>query len=347
MTNKLFVLFILTFLGSSLYALNQPLKADITVALDGSGNYVKIQDAINAVPSNSNRRTIIFIKKGIYNTEKLIVPADKKNITMIGESRDETIISYHIYVCTDSVYHKCPVEDVVKWSGELLKTTATITISGDGFQAQNITFRNTAGPGGQALAITINSDKNIFINCSFLGYQDTVYLPKAGQRSFFKDCLVTGRTDYIYGAGIAFFETCEIRSFIGGWITAPSTPQNQQFGFIFYKCKLTYDPNTPDKNSKGTTIALGRPWHAYPKVAWIMCEMCKEIDPKGWPTTWNMNYADKSPDLHLYEYKNRGEGANMTNRAQWVGLRALTDAEAVQYDLKHVMTGSDDWFPRF
>ena len=332
--------------GISVFAKNKTLKADIVVALDGSGNFTKIQDAIDAVPSNSEKRTVIFIKKGIYNTEKLVVPQDKKNITMIGESRDETMISYHIYDCKEGgLNNKCPAEDAAKWSKLIMQTSATIALLGDGFQAQNLTFSNTAGPVGQAPALVIDSDKNIFVNCSFKSYQDTIYFRKLGKRSYFANCLIEGRTDYIYGSGIVYFEACEIHSFGGGWITAPSTPLNQPYGFIFNKCRLTYASGSPRTGDDGNKIALGRPWHFFPKVAWIKCNMCKEIDPLGWPTTWRMDYAATSADLHLYEYKNIGPGADMSNRAKWVGIRALSDQEARDYTLEKVMAGNDKWNP--
>ncbi|MDD4969524.1 MAG: pectinesterase family protein [Paludibacter sp.] len=327
-------------------AINRPFHANIVVALDGTGDYIKIQDAINAVPSNSSVRTLLFIKNGLYNTEKLIIPADKKNITFLGEDRDKTIVSYHIYDCKEGgPNNKCPAEDVAKWTGDVIRTSATLTVYGDGFHAENITFQNTAGAVGQALAITVCSDKNIFTNCSFLGYQDTMYLMTAGKRSYFYNCLVKGRTDYIYGAGIAYFDACEIRSFGGGWITAPSTPQDQPYGYVFSNCKLTFITGSPRPKDDTTKIALGRPWHNYPKVAWLYCDMCKEINPLGWPTTWHMEYAATITDLHLYEYKNTGSGASMNNRAKWAGLRALTDSEVKDYSVIKVMAGADNWNP--
>lgn len=338
-------LFVFLFLTSAIFATNKVPKADYIVALDGTGNYQKIQDAIDAVKPNQSTTTIIFIKNGLYNTEKLFVPEDKQNITLIGESRDKTIISYHIYDCKDGLNNKCPAEDVAKWTGLTIRTSATLTVYGNGFRAENITFQNTAGPVGQALAITICSDKNVFINCAFLGYQDTIYLWPANKRSYFQNCLVLGRTDYIYGAGIAFFDACEIRSYGGGWITAPSTPKEQAYGYVFNKCKLTYALNSPGKGDDNARVSLGRPWHNYPKVAWIGCEMCKEIHPQGWPTIWRMEYAATSSDLHLYEYKNTGEGANMENRSKWAGLRALNDDEAKEYTLQKVLSGKDNWNP--
>lgn len=202
---KLINLVILCIVSAFLFtgmAQGNPVNADIVVAIDGSGDFTSIQAAINAAPSNDDRKTIIYIKRGLYNTEKLIVPGDKINISLIGESREETVISYHIYDCTSG---KCPVEDAALWTGDNILTSATLTILGNGFRAENLTIQNTAGPVGQAQAITVRADKCIFINVDFYGYQDTMYFWSDGKRSYFEGCLVVGRTDYIYGAGTVFF----------------------------------------------------------------------------------------------------------------------------------------------
>ncbi len=315
---------------------------DIVVDLDGSGDYTSIQDAIDAVPDNSSSRTVIYIKDGTYNTEKLLIPSEKQNITFIGESREGTIISYHIYDCDDG---KCPTEDAALWDDDLLYTSATLTINGDGFIAKNLTIENTAGAVGQAQAITVSADKVIFINCDLTGYQDTIYFWSVGKRNYFYNCLIVGRTDYIYGGGIAFFDKCEIQSWGGGWITAPSTAADDDYGFVFYECDVTYADDSPRDGDDGETIALGRPWHNYPKVSWLYCDMTEMIDPEGWPTTWNMDYAATSDSLELYEYENTGDGADMSDRADWAGIRAMTDDEAPYYEREVVLAGDDDWDP--
>ena len=320
----------------------QPANADMVVAADGSGDFTTLQAAINAVPSNSDRATLIFIKRGLYNTEKLIIPADKKNVTFIGESREETIISYHIYDCGTA---KCPSADAAKWTGDNIRTSATLTIMGNGFRAENLTIQNTAGPVGQAQAITVQADKVVFVNCDLKGYQDTMYLWSSGKRSYFENCLVVGRTDYIYGGGIAFFNRCEIRSWGGGWITAPSTPHSQPYGFVFYDCDITYASGSPRAGDDEVKFRFGRPWNDYPKVAWLYCEITGMLNPQGWGDTWNMSYAATSTALHLYEYANTGPGADMSGRASWAGLRALTDEEALNYTVQKVMAGSDGWDP--
>ncbi|MEX2371689.1 MAG: pectinesterase family protein, partial [Bacteroidales bacterium] len=331
-----------TLLLCSALAQDVPASADIVVAADGTGNFTTIQAAIDAAPSNSDRSTVIYIKRGIYNTEKLIVPGDKINITFLGESRQETVISYHMYDCDGG---KCPAEDAARWTGDNILTSATLTILGDGFRAENLTIQNTAGPVGQAQAITVRADKCIFINVDFYGYQDTMYFWSEGKRSYFEGCLVVGRTDYIYGAGTVFFESCEIRSWGGGWITAPSTALTQPYGFVFNGCMLTYATGSPRGGDDGELVRFGRPWHNYPKVAWLNCDMTEMIHPEGWGDTWNMEYAATSEDLHLYEYNNTGAGADMSGRADWAGIKELTEEESANYTVHVVMAGSDGWDP--
>ncbi|WP_435133565.1 pectinesterase family protein [Formosa sp. A9] len=324
-------------------------NADIVVDINGTGDFTSIQEAINAAPSNSSTATIIFIKRGTYNLEKLIVPASKSNITIVGESREETIISYDMYNCNDGGDGMCPDDKVLLWqdNSDLIRTAATLTIMANDFRAENLTIANTAGPVGQAQALTIRGDRTVFVNCNLTGYQDTIYFwMNETYRAYFKSCMVLGRTDYIYGGGIGYFDECEIRSYGGAWITAPSTTENQDYGFVFYKCNLTYQDNSPRNGDDGAAIKFGRPWHNYPKVAWLYCKMPAEIDPLGWGDKWNMDYADTDTRLHLYEWMNEGAGADMSGRANWAGLRALENqTEANLYEPEIVLAGSDNWNP--
>ena len=325
----------------------QSFSPDIVVDINGTGNFTSIQAAFDAAPAGTP--TIIYVKRGLYDKEKLIVPANKTKITLIGESREETIISYDTYNCSDGGDGMCPDAKVALWTSntDLVRTAATLTIMANDFRAENITIRNTAGPVGQAQALTLQADRNVFVNCDILGYQDTIYFWMAEtSRAYFKSCVILGRTDYIYGRGVGFFNECEIRSYGGAWITAPSTEATQAYGFVFYKCNLTYQPNSPRNGDDGFKIKFGRPWHEYPKVAWLYCTMPAEIDPLGWGDKWNMTYADTDTRLHLYEWMNTGAGADMSGRANWAGLRAMTgQIEANLYEPKIVLAGSDNWDP--
>lgn len=342
---KVGLLFIGLLLSNVLFA--QQFSPDIVVDINGTGNFTSIQAAFDAAPVNTP--TIIYVKRGLYDKEKLIIPANKTNITLIGESREETIISYDIYNCNDGGDGLCPDAKVALWASNtnLIRTAATLTIMANDFRAENITIRNTAGPVGQAQALTLQADRNVFVNCNIEAYQDTIYFWTAEtSRAYFKSCMILGRTDYIYGRGVGVFDECEIRSYGGAWITAPSTEATQTYGFVFYECNLTYQPNSPRNGDDGAKIKFGRPWHQYPKVAWLYCTMPAEIDPLGWGDKWNMTYSDTDTRLHLYEWMNTGAGADMSGRANWAGLRAIKDQnEANLYEPKIVLAGSDSWNP--
>ena len=318
-------------------------RPDAVVAADGSGDYTSLQAAINAAPDFSEQRWVIFIRDGVYDQEKLLIPESKRNLTLRGESRRGTVVSYHMYDGPD-IYAgaRLPQESAMKWMRSdplLLKTSATLTVVGENCRIEHLTLANTAGPVAQAQAIAQLGDKLYVTDCNITGYQDTMYLWKDGKRSYFENCLVVGRTDYIYGGAIAWFEGCEIRSWGGGWVTAPSTRRDQPYGFVFHRCRFTYAAGSPRAGDDGRSIAIGRPWHNFPKVAILDSDLCDEMDPLGWPTTWSMSYAAESPDLHLYEYGNRGRRANMSTRAKWAGLRALTPAEAADYTVENVLGG--------
>src|SRR4051812_4235402 len=134
-------------------------KYIFTVAKDGSGDYKYIQDAIDAMRVFPLAPITLFIKNGVYN-EKIELPANNTDVTFIGESVDKTIITFNDY------------------SGRSKLTTFTsytAKISGNRFVAENITFVNSAGPVGQALALYVDADKAVFKNCRFIGNQDTIY----------------------------------------------------------------------------------------------------------------------------------------------------------------------------
>ena len=65
----------------------------LIVAQDGSGNYNTIQEALNAIPLNNIKPVTLFIKNGIYK-EKLLLDSSKNFVTLIGEDKFKTILTY-------------------------------------------------------------------------------------------------------------------------------------------------------------------------------------------------------------------------------------------------------------
>lgn len=301
---------------------------DIVVAKDGSGNYTTVQAAINSVPSNNQNRTTIYIKNGAYK-EKINISSSKINISLVGESRTGTILTYNDCANTKNS------------AGGTLGTTgsASVTTAGAGFQAENITFENSydeaANGSSQAVAMLAKADKMVFKNCTFRGNQDTLYANGDGCRQYYYNCYIEGDVDFIFGSANAVFDNCEIFSLnrSGGCVTAPSTKAKQK-GYLIYKCRLT-------SSSKPKTIYLGRPWipssnptETTPKVLYRECEVGSHITDAG----WTVMSGNDPANFEMWEYKNTGAGAS-TSRKQ------LPASKAADYTREKFLAGSDGWNP--
>ena len=149
---------------------------DITVALDGSGQFKSVQDAIMSVPAGSAEKpVVIHIKPGTYK-ELIYIQHEKRFFRLVGEDALKTILTFDLHA------------NIVGPNGKPIGTfrTPSTVIDADDFSAENITFENTAGPVGQALAIRVDGDRAVFRRCRFLGWQDTMFLNRG--RQYFEDC---------------------------------------------------------------------------------------------------------------------------------------------------------------
>ena len=307
----------------------------LTVAADGGGDFKTVQEAVAAAPEKGTEPTVIHLKPGTYEGP-LVVPKTKPKLTLEGEGADKTIITYGRNV-------QDPVPPGID------KFNPGVQILADDFRAENLTFRNTSGDHGQALALRVDGDREVFKNCRLLGWQDTLMVNNG--RQYFKDCYIEGRVDFIYGSATAVFDGCEIHSKNGGHVTAASTPQDQPFGFVFLNCKLTGDatpwnaastnPATTEPARKPNKIAdLGRPWRPYASVTYINCEMGDHIKPEGWD---NWRKAENEKTARYAEYNSTGPGAAPQKRAAW--SKQLTKEEAEKITIESVLSGKDGWKP--
>lgn len=293
---------------------------EVTVAADGTGQFSSVQRAVDAAPSYSRQRFVIHIKPGIYK-ERVTVPPDKTFLTFRGDDAKTTVITFDV--------HPGPNPK----GGRPLITfdTPTVFIQADDFTAENITFENSAGRQGQALALTILGDRGVFRNCRFLGYQDTL-LAQAG-RQYFDHCYIQGAVDFIFGGSAAFFDHCEIHVTANGYITAANTPEDQKYGYVFSHCKITGEP--------GALTYLGRPWRPYAETVFLDTEMPVNVRPAGW-NNWNDPAKEKT--ARYAEYGSTGPGASASARVSWA--KPLSDAEAKTYTIENVLGSEDGWNPR-
>lgn len=297
---------------------------DFVVAKDGSGDFFTVQEAVDAAPDYCKQdETTIYIKDGRYE-EKVTIPTNKQKLHIIGQSAEGTVITW-----SDYAQKKGP-------TGYEMGTSATSTVFlyADDFLAENITIENAAGEGksiGQACAITVDADRVAFINCRFVANQDTIYTYGKNQRQYYRGCWIEGTTDFIFGASTCWFEDCTILSKKNSYVTAASTPEGTEFGYVFHNCRLIHDADAQK-------VYLGRPWRPYAKTVFIGCELGDHILKEGWHN-WGKEYAEKT--AFYAEYGSHGPGAaTAAERVKWSHI--LKEKEVRKYTPANVLqTGSE------
>ncbi|MDB5355446.1 MAG: pectin esterase [Phycisphaerales bacterium] len=291
------------------------------VAADGSGDFRGVQEAINAVPAGNAQRVVIHIRPGLYRGQ-VVVPRDKRLISIVGEAPDKTLITETWNLRT------------IGKNGLPLGVfgAATFIVLADDFEAENITFENASGNHGQAPAVSVSGDRAAFHRCNFMSWQDTLLLNQG--RQFFDSCYVCGSVDFIAGGATAFFESCRLHCLTGGYITAACTPQEQAYGFVFSKCQITAGPDRYN-------IFLGRPWRSFANVTFLRTEMPVSVDEAGWD---NWRVPEREKTARFAEYHSTGLGAHASSRAAW--SKQLTDEQAKEITKESVLRGKDGWDPK-
>jgi len=321
--------------------------------VDGVARFRTIGAAVAAAPREARGRYVVYIRNGRYR-EKLLV--DRPSVTFRGEDRTQTVLTYDDDADTRGADGQ-PVGTRGSW---------TLKVVAPDFTLERMTVENafdyianyrkaaadsTRVKNAQALAVALGqgSDRAIFRDCLLTGHQDTLF-PDAG-RSYFRGCTITGSVDFIFGAGRAVFEDCDIVSRDrgvpqnNGYVTAASTPKDQTYGFVFLHDRLRKETPTMAPGS----VFLGRPWHpsADPNVrsavVYIDCRMDDHIVAAGWT---RMSSVDASgtriwyepADARFFEYASKGPGASASPTR-----RTLTPEQARAYTLAQIFDG---WVPK-
>lgn len=308
----------------------------LIVANDASGDFSTLCEALEALEKDASLSREIFIKKGIYKERPEI---RLSHLTITGEDVTNTIITFGYGAFM-------PMEDGSK-RGTF--RSYTMFIDANDVIIKNLTIANHAGSGeiaGQAIALYADGDRLIFDNCRLLGHQDTLFTgplpPEAKEKGgftgpkefdprivghqYYKNCYIEGDVDFIFGSACVLFDHCTIHSLnrsqaVNGFVTAASTPKEEEFGYLFDHCNFTSD-------CEKETVYLGRPWRQYAKTVLFQCHLGSHIKKEGWDD-WN-----KPHDTIFYaEYDCNGPGADCSRRADWIHL--LNEEKATSY--RHAM----------
>ncbi len=301
-----------------------------------------LHDILQEATRHPGKTVIIHLTPGIYQGTYEV---HQDHLTLLGENPETTIM-------TGSLYAKQDMNDEEGLTRGTFRTQ-TLFVDADFFTAKNITFANTSGPGelvGQAVAVYSDGDYITYENCKFLGHQDTLFaaplplqvrehrgfrgpkefLPRKQGRQLYRHCYIEGTVDFIFGGGLCYFEDCEIYSLSRpndgiGYVTAPSTPEEQPYGFVFYHCKFT-------GNAKEKSVYLGRPWRNHARVAIIQCFLGAHIHQAHW-SRWN-DKEDHSTVV-FSEYDNFGPGAEYVEELPYFAY-TIEENELANYLQDHV-----------
>ncbi|KAG0534621.1 hypothetical protein BDA96_04G295200 [Sorghum bicolor] len=235
---------------------------------NGCCNFTTVQAAVDAVPDNGQKRSIVWII-GIF-VEKVVVR--KPNITFQGQGLKVSMIVWN---------------DTATTAGNT-PNSASVHIDAPGFVAKNMSFMNSApapkpgAEGAQAVAMRVSGDRAAFWGCGFFGAQDTLHDDQ--NRHYFKECLIQGSIDFIFGDARSLYENCTLHS------VAQELPQGQRSinGAITAQGRRFADNNT-GFSFVGCTIGgsgwilLGRAWQAYSRVIFAYTYMPAAIvATAGW-----------------------------------------------------------------
>jgi len=295
----------------------------ITVAKDGSGDFSTIQAAIDSA-NTKKEAVVIYIKNGIYK-EKLVIPASKQSLTIIGEDKEHTIITY------DDYSGKATSNPEIKIR---TSTSYTLLVEADDVTFENLTIENSCCEKGQAVSLHVKGTRFLIRNSKILGCQDTLLTDGEGSSQYYVNCYIDGTTDFIFGPAIAVFNKCTINCKKDSYITAASTPEKQEFGYVFLNCNITADANV-------SKVFLGRPWRPYAKTVFVECNLGSHILPEGWNPWLDERFGDKTKTVYYAEFKNKGKGAATDKRVNW--SHQLSKEEAKKYNLKYIFKDQQNW----
>lgn len=295
------------------------------VAHDVRADYQTIQAAIDALPEQGGE---VLIAPGTYR-EKLTI--DKQGVRLRGEGKAAYAT---VIVFGDSALS----------AGGTAKSY-TVRVSGDDFQARNLTIQNDywlqpGRPPSQAVALALTGDRAVLTQVRLLGHQDTLYANKGigGRmaRQYFSDCYIEGHVDFIFGNAKAFFERCELHGLAHPEVMYTAQSRNaadEDSAYVFDHCLLTAEAGAGQ-------ITLGRPWRPYARVVWLHADIRASVMSAGW-RDWHPGETNSLPTTYYAEYRSTGPGANAQARTPF--SHQLTDREAERWMLSEFFEHDTDW----
>lgn len=263
----------------------------------------------------------LLLSAGVYRQKTLL---KTPGITICGEGMDKTIIIYDDYA---------QKKDEIGREYNTFRTY-TMAVCADHVTIRDVAIVNDARnprEKGQEVALSVIGDDFQLENCRLASTQDTLFagpLPddlivrydgflrdelraKTPGRQVYKNCLIEGSVDFIFGCADALFDCCEIRNVDDGrtigYIAAPAHALEQTRGFLFRHCRMTKEAQVA-----AGSIFLARPWRDHGLCRFEDCVYEEHIHPDGFDK-WNDTDRDKTARFE--------ESPAVIGRVAWINRR--------------------------
>ena len=342
-----------------------------------------INEAASLKPQDESQRVIIHIAPGLYR-QQLKIEIPYLTLLNEEPDKEVKItwyygVGYKYYsVGTDGLYNATRASEKTEKNPSGGRWSATVHLFSRAtyFRAENIIFENsfnryitdeeiedgvevsmetdirtirnktldpnTRSATERAAAFSAEGDFCEFYNCQFLSSQDTLYTGSSPQ--YYKNCLIEGQTDYIFGGSNAVFDSCFLswkgysEGSLGGYITAALEGKQPYTGYFFYNCKVVGNKN---KNLTVKTGALGRPWRETAKVTFVntILESADMISEEGWGP---MSCPPEEVE-GFFEYGTKLEDGTLVDLSKRKG-HIIKNLDFKKFDLKTYM---NDWTPYY
>lgn len=285
--------------------------------------------------ADGSNRFRIFLHDGTYDLGTACLTTVPGNVSLIGESMENTII----------------VNDP---QAEGIGVSATLCTGGENIYMQDLTLKsadydrllNTGASIGRCVALQENASKAVYKNVRLLSNQDTYYT-RATKRTYWEGGMITGTVDYLCGGGDIFFNGVTLynnKRGSGDCITAPAT--SSDWGYVFSNCTID------GAAEQDGAYSLGRPWQGSPRAVYINTTMKIIPSAAGW--------SDMGAVPGLFaEYNSHTEsGAPVDCSNRKTSFKSndvmvpvtynpvLTAEEAAKFTVENVLAGDDGWQPQ-
>jgi hypothetical protein len=189
-------------------------RRKLVVAADGTADFATVQGALDFIPDGNTTPITISVRKGTYT--EIVFFTDKHAITLIGEDRAQTVLTYtnnDRFNPADgnpyAVDSANPSDAVIGRGNAIYRRAVFMAHRTNDLVVANLTIRNATPSGGsQAEAIILNGTataRAILKDVTLVSTQDTLQI---NGQAYVTHCTIEGDVDFMWGQGPCFFVDC-------------------------------------------------------------------------------------------------------------------------------------------